>query len=237
MKSQPVPPQEMSYPPDNVTALSQETPPERRKFRHLGLLARVSLSLFALAALGGPSCVITSSPDFAKPTQTPPFLTGLVPAPYVVYPVKQVNGKYTPPLITFQVVSEDLQSAPLQGLFILDFQGFSVPNPRVIRNLDPIPPGHFNNPGAPPREPIRDIDLQIPLPIDPGCHSVTLVVTHEFKNDATPSGITITSKTQGDIATATWSYDLRDPDDMQPPHVCSPGGPPMSDGGVEATAP
>ena len=51
MKHQPVPPHEMSYPPDNVTALSQESTPERREFRHLGFLARVSLFLFALASV------------------------------------------------------------------------------------------------------------------------------------------------------------------------------------------
>jgi hypothetical protein len=226
----------MSYLPDNVTALSQQTPREKREFRHLGLVARVSLLLFALAAPGGPSCVITSSPDFAKPTQTPPFLTGLTPAPYLLITVRQLNNAYTSPTISFQVVSEDLQSAPLQGLLLLDFQGFSVPNPQVLYSLPPIAPGHFASLATPTREPPKPIDLQFPSGIAPGCHSVTLVVTHEFKYVVGPSGVTISSKAEGDIATATWSYDLVDPDPMQPPHHCGPRSAPTGDGGAEMEA-
>jgi len=228
----------MSYPPDNVTALSQESSPERRKFRHLRPLARVSLFLFALAVLGGPSCVITSTPDFAKPTQTPPFLTGLFPAPYVVYSVRQYKGIYTPKPLSYRVVSEDLQGPPLQGMILLDFQGFRVPNPKfLLDEMLSIPPGHLNSPEAPPREPPKDIDLQFPANIVPGCHSVTLVVSHEFRIDAAPNGFTINAKTEGDVATATWSYDLVDPDDMKPPHLCVPyGGVPTVDAGPDAAA-
>jgi hypothetical protein len=150
--------------------------------------------------------------------------------------VRQLTpGTYAPETISFQVVSEDLQSPPLQGTVILDFQGFSVPNPKFLGPMLSIPPGHLNSPGAPPREPPKDIELQFPIGIDPGCHSVTLVVTHEFKFDATPSGVTIKAKTDGDVATATWIYDLLDPNDMQP-HNCGPGGVPTGDGGPDATA-
>jgi hypothetical protein len=231
MKSKPVPPQEMSYPPGNVTELSRPRSADRRKFRHLWRVARLSLFLAVLAALGGLSCLITSSPDFAKPTRTPPFLTGLTPAPYLVVSVRAVSpGMYLPQQIGFQIVSEDLQSAPLQGLLIRDFEGFSAPIKDRLWLDTNIPPGHFNDPSAPTREPIK-IEFPFPVGINPGCHSVTLAVSHEFTSDLGTNKIA--PKDPGDIATATWWYELTDPIVADPPPGC--GGPvaPMSDAGAD----
>jgi hypothetical protein len=193
-------------------------------------MARVSLCLLVLAALGGPSCLITSSPDFAKPTRTPPFLTALTPAPYLVQSVRALAPHtYSPQTLTFQVVSEDLQSPPLQALLILDFEGFSA----AIQLLQPpteIPPGHFNDPSAPPRKAI-ELPFQFSGEIQTGCHSVTLAVSHEFV--AVLGTNKVAPKDDGDVATATWLYELDDPSDPNPGNPC--GGPvsPVVDAGAD----
>jgi hypothetical protein len=208
MKSLPVPPHEMSYPPDNVTALSQPQASQGPHFRHLSRMARLSLYTLLIAALGGPSCLVTSSPDFQKPERTPPFLTNLSPPPYQIIPLRSLPGlprAYPLQTITFEVVSEDLQSKPLQAVMLLDFGGFGVGDePTRLWGTGNIPAGHIN---SPPRDPIK-ADIQLNSNVaSPGCHSATLVVSHEF----TDIGATkITPKDEKDVATATWWFDLDD---------------------------
>ena len=233
MKSQPVPPQTVSHPRESLTALSEPTTAEHPKSRHLSRVARLSLCLLVPAALGGLSCLVTTSPDFAKPVRTPPFLTNLSPAPYVIQSIRSfpTTPKSYPTLtISFEVVSEDLQSSSLQGLLWLDFQGFgSTDVPVRVGTVPKIPPGHF--PSAP-----RDLikaEFAFDSTVPPGCHSVTLVVTHEFDN---PLALRPRPVDENDVATATWWYDV---DDDGPPdllHSCVVRGGSTGDAGTDADA-
>jgi hypothetical protein len=136
--------------------------------------------------------------------------------------------------VTFQVVSEDLQSAPLQAVLLLDFEGFLTPlkNPPLWSKPD-IPPGHFNDPSATPREPIK-ADFPFPSNISPGCHSATLAVSHEFKQELGTNKIE--PKDSKDVALATWWFDIINPSDPNPPSGCVIVGPPTADAGVDGAA-
>jgi hypothetical protein len=159
-------------------------------------------------------------------------LTALTPAPYQVQSVRALAPHtYLSQQITFQVVSEDLQSAPLQGLLLLDFQGFSAPIELLGQPIE-IPPGHFDDPSAPPRKAINET-FQFPADIQTGCHSVTLAVSHAFQ--AVLGTNKVTTKDDGDIATATWLYELSDPSDQNPGVGCGSLGTPMGDAGTDGS--
>jgi hypothetical protein len=205
MKSQPVPPHEMSYLAGNVTAVSQAKVAKRRGIRHLWSVARLSLFVMVLSALGGPGCLITSSPDFTKPERTPPFLTNVSPPTYQIVPIKAVPGTVgmylPPPPISFEIVSEDLQTASLQALLLLDFKGFESPDvPQRLWGKDKIPAGHLNS--EPRRVEVDDYDFR---GVPPGCHSATLAVTHEFIDLGAPKTKPVDDR---DVALVTWWFDL-----------------------------
>jgi hypothetical protein len=209
MRFRPVPPHQMSYPPGRLTRMSQPKVSEALHFRHLSRLAWASLCLLAVAALGGPSCLVTTSPEFAQPVQTPPFLTNLSPNPYQIQTIRSAQGAttgYEPAgPITFDVVSEDLQSPPLQAALLLDFQGLGVPYdiPALAVNRN-IPAGHLPAP--------RHVDAMsfgLSPSVTKGCHSVTLIVTHEFASDPFQQR-KINPKKEGDVATVTWWYQVGD---------------------------
>jgi hypothetical protein len=168
-------------------------------------MAWASLCLPVLAALGGPSCLVTASPEFAQPKQTPPFLTNLTPNPYQIQKINTVQGSTTPGYlppdpVTFDVVSEDLQSPGLQALLLLDFQGFGLRYDMDPLNLLHIDAGHLDTPTR-----HESMTFGIPPSVSKGCHSVTLLVSHEFVKTFTN---TIVPKTPGDLATATWWYQV-----------------------------
>jgi len=103
--------------------------------------------------------------------------------------------------LSFEVVSEDLQT-PLQALLFLDFAGFSEPNDRSVLKQITIPAGHLNDPARG-----SSIDFAFG-PVLPGCHSVTLAVSHGFQ---LPFGSRIVSPVvKTDVATMTWWYDVDD---------------------------
>jgi hypothetical protein len=185
-----------------------------------------------LAALGGPGCLITSSPDFEKPQRTPPFLTNLSPAPYEIVPVKAVPGTQgmylPPPPITFAVVSEDLQTPFLQALLLLDFKGFMSPDvPQRLWGFDKIPGGHLND--APRPGPPVDYNFN---GVTAGCHSATLAVTHEFVNLLAPKTKPVDDH---DVALVTWWFDL-DPGNGNVLSTCVVHGGTTGDAGAEAEA-
>jgi hypothetical protein len=107
--------------------------------------------------------------------------------------------------VRFQVVSEDL-GHPLIGIVLLDFKGLnSKENPTRVGIAFNVPAGNLNSP--------RDVErpLEFSL-ISPGCHSISVVVSHGFQ----PFGpFAVTPVEQGDVAIATWFYYLgvqpRDP--------------------------
>jgi hypothetical protein len=152
--------------------------------------------------------LITSSPDFTKPERTPPFLTNVSPVPYQIVPIKAEpnsppnSGRYLPPpVLEFVVVSEDLQSPPLQAVVVAEFRSTSADAPPLYLggNVD-IAPGHLGVP----RDSTKVEDYTF-TNVPPGCHSVTLAVSHKFDN---PTSARAQPVTPGDIATVTWWFSL-----------------------------
>jgi hypothetical protein len=193
-------------------------------------MARVSLYV-ALTALGGPGCLVTTSPDFAKPQITPPLLTDLSPAPYEIQQVSSIpgmSGSYPQVNIEFTVVSEDLGSPDLSGVLLKDFQGFG--KEIEYKKLNPstivIPPGHLDSPTR-----HRNYSFGFEA-ADQGCHSVTLAVTHAFKD---PGAKFLDVVKEGDLGTATWWYAVDVPDDYRLSMCIVVSGTPI-DAGTDADA-
>src|SRR5258708_14574442 len=149
MKSQPARPQPMSHPTQAVTRLSGQAGCESLKSSNLLHMARVSLFI-ALMASGGPGCLVTTSPDFAKPQKTPPLLTILTPEPFKIHQVTKPAGSDTYPSVKLDVtvVSEDLGSPGLLGHLIEDFRGFGeeVEFKRLNAQTIFVTTGHIDSP-------------------------------------------------------------------------------------------
>jgi hypothetical protein len=144
--------------------------------------------------------LVTSSPEFDPPKRTPPYITQLVhPPAYQIIPIESRDPLRTidPMDLEFELVSEDLQAGPVAQLG-LDYKprpGVGD-NPVLIGSQDEIPPGHLTGAGAGPRR--VTIKLEMRSAPSPGCHSITLMVTHAFKlGEFAP-------KDEGDVSLATW---------------------------------
>jgi len=196
----------MVGPESSVTAMSGRRPRETWNFARLPRVARASL-LLALMGMGGQGCVITGSTEIDPPKQTPPYFSKLSPP---IYQVQKLTSLGTSPSslteIQFEVVSEDL-GQPIFGAVYRDFHGFGDMRPlAVISGIKPakIPAGHMTD--AVP----RPGSAQFEITGAPGCHSATLVLSHEFNGPGDPR------PTQDkDSAYATWWYFLDD-DPMGP---------------------
>src|SRR5260370_38315929 len=137
----------------------------------------------------------------------------------------------SPPVdIHVTITSEDLGSPPLSGVLLKDFRGFGKEieytklNPQTIV----IQPGHLDSP-------TRRVDSSFRFDADPknkGCHSVTLAVTHAFKD---PGARILDTATAGDLGTATWWYAVAI-DDTTPLNSCSIVSGTPTDAGTEAAA-
>ncbi|MCU0655879.1 MAG: hypothetical protein MUF64_11535 [Polyangiaceae bacterium] len=127
-----------------------------------------------LAALQG-SCLATSVDDFPEPAVSPPFLNGARATP----PLAQVLlvDPATSPAITFSafVRSEDA-GAELEARLVADW-----PSTNGTIQVTRLSAGSFSeerllsftwNPRAP--------TLITGKPLDPGCHPISLVVSHQF---------------------------------------------------------
>jgi hypothetical protein len=93
-----------------------------------------------------------------------------------------------------------------------------------------VAPGHFNTPDAPPRQ-TYEFTFNFPPGIKPGCHSVTLAVSHEFSLASN----TFHPTDELDVATVTWWYNLLD--DNPAPHpleACITKSISSSDAGADA---
>jgi hypothetical protein len=204
---------------------------EGRKFKHLSPMAWASLSLTVVAALGGLHCLVTASPDFVKPELKGPFLENVTPSPFQMQLVRSIPvspPSYESATVTFDVVSEDLQTPGLEAVLLLDFRGFEVSSDQDPLKVLTIEPGHLD---SPPRH-IPPVEFVIPRSVAKGCHSVTLVVSHEFVKLFTRAIVPkcqVTKDCKGDVATVTWWYQVGV--DATNPAPCSI---PAQDAGVDS---
>lgn len=190
----------MPGPEPSATAMSGQRPRETCNFQRLGL-ARASLMVLVMG-MAGQSCLVTATPDLEAPKRTAPYLTSLTPATYQVYAVNSSPGVPTTTGVEFDVKSEDL-GVPLVGFLLADFPGFEVPyTTQPLQRINPgdIATGHLGT-----LEARHFRSSALTLPDSPGCHSITLILTHEFKFFS----FSIEPKDRAnDMALATWWYDL-----------------------------
>ena len=138
-------------------------------------LARPSLCLFL--AIMPSACLVTSVPQFDEPAQTPPFLVAAAADPDIREFVFVLDGEQR---IDFraEVLSED-RGTPVQIALYIDYgQENAAGNPfkRAIAEFPEITPGTLSQ-GARPVHAEWFLDSD---DVAPGCHTITMMVTHEF---------------------------------------------------------
>jgi hypothetical protein len=136
-------------------------------------------------------------------------------------------------MLDVSIVSEDLGSPMLSGHVLEDFRGFgeSIVYKRFNTETIFIDPGHLDSPP-------RDISYSLTFPVDEvrGCHSVTLVVTHAFKD---PGANVLKLAKDGDLGTATWWFGVdidAEPTNPVLLNSCVVVGATTLDAGLEAAA-
>ena len=162
------------------------------------MLAQSSLCLVALTMVSS-SCLVTSSPDFTPPTRTRPFLipSSVDPDARGVILVDTVEHPKSLTSIQFSadIVSED-QGASVLGVLYIDYgEGTKdIPFREVIQIAD-VRPSTLTDPTT------RSIKAKWNLAastIDAGCHTVTLLVTHDLDR------VTSCPRCRNDSSQITW---------------------------------
>jgi hypothetical protein len=191
-------------------------------------VVRASLGVALVVGPGGLGCLVIDSPDFSAADAAGPYLRSISPTTYQLHveDLVEAAGEHR---LTFEVLSEDLnQPQQLQSAVVLDFPGFGVPYADQLEHRlaqAPIRQGHLPTP--------RQVDVTFnSLAIYAlGCHSVTLIVSHEFDSNS----LTIKPAHEGDVATLTWWYVLIEkPSDIPDISGCYARQPANEDAGADA---
>lgn len=168
-----------------ATPLSRPSLPLRRGGARRAAWARLaqsSLCLLALPmALSG--CLVTSTPEFTPPERTRPFLITASADPdprgvLLINTLEQQQVRKTSFEFSADVVSED-QGDKVKGYLYIDY-GVKVgdhPYADVITQIRELPPSTMTD--ATKRNIRGKLDLETNV-LDTGCHTVTLIVSHEF---------------------------------------------------------
>ena len=139
-----------------------------RTFSHFQGLARVSLVAVLLSMLSG--CLVDDPPPFTPPQKTPPRLDYSRALPGLDRPITKTSGELIP--FSIPVTSEDAGD-PLSAVLLLDYAGDGTPSDFV--NGWPGPASTLND---------KTRVVSVPwfvrpaMAITPGCHRLTLRVTH-----------------------------------------------------------
>jgi len=165
------------HPPDPRTIPALSAP--ERAFR---VLARASLA--CLLAMSSSACLVLSPPEYDRPQRTAPMLVGTEAFPDLRETILIKEGME---YIEFggAVLSED-DGLPVQLALYIDYGQTNAagrPYRNVIYPFEPIPPGTLAD-GARKFQGKRWYLGVTPVAI--GCHTVTLVASHEFNAEVCP---------------------------------------------------
>jgi len=172
-------------------------------------LARRSLFLFSLVVLA-PGCLVTAEPNTYDPEPTPPILvaSALDPDPRDILLVGGDLG-LREVAISASVVSEDAGESVKAALYV-DYgwmNPIDLPFRHAIPNFVELPAATLAD-GPRPLVGVRWVSGVYPL--QPGCHRLTLIVTHAFD---TASGC---PKNLNDSSQITWHFRQCDVGDCAP---------------------
>ena len=150
-------------------------------------LARLSLLALAFSMLSG--CLVDDPPPYPTAQQTPPRLDYTKASPGL----DQVLVRSYPDLITFEmpVTSEDAGDE-LTAVLLLDYDGQGGEQ----LNSGHLPPSTL----ADTNKRVFSLPWLVPKRIDPGCHRITLRVTHLGNTGGTSNDVLDTK----DLAEAYW---------------------------------
>jgi hypothetical protein len=144
-----------------------------------------------------PGCVVSDPPEYGVARQTPPFLD-LGQAEPQVFVLREVpSGDQQ----TFKVGvrSEDAGDELLAQLYL----DYLISEPPPLLNFVRVPPSTFDDTS-------RKIEIPFLVPNRPGCHQVSMVVTHSSNLGPTNKPIV-----PSDVGIATWWVSI-DEDDQDP---------------------
>ncbi|MRG97671.1 hypothetical protein [Polyangium spumosum] len=143
------------------------------------MLARRSLQGLVLAVLA-PGCLVTADPVTYEPQQTPPIIvaSGIDPDPRSILLVGGDLGLEEFP-ITATVASEDAGESVKVALYVDygEMNPVGQPFRFAFPNFQELPAATLAD-GPRPLQGVRWNSRVYPL--EPGCHRLTLVVSHEF---------------------------------------------------------
>jgi hypothetical protein len=145
-------------------------------------LARSSLCLFALF-MATPACLVTSTPSFEPPKRTAPFLVAASALPDVRNMIL-MDARTTPSKVfSAEVVSED-NGQQVLGLLYVDYgynpPGTDQPFRAMVANIRELDPSTLTDPNA---RTMRVTWLPEITGTSSGCHTVTLIASHDFDRE------------------------------------------------------
>ncbi len=132
-------------------------------------------------AVSTPGCLVTSDPVSYEPEPTPPILLakGLEPDPRRVHLLGTSDAETNKLPIKASVLSEDAGRSVKVALFI-DYGLKNVQGQPFLFNLRGFSEVPASTLTRGPR-PLENVEYNLgSYPLQPGCHRLTLVVTHEF---------------------------------------------------------
>jgi hypothetical protein len=187
-------------------------------------LARTSLGMIALAMLSS-ACLVTSTPTYKEPTQTPPQLLASLASPPLLQPVVvDKEGMQAPPVkFDASILSEDGvdDAGVARSITVELLLDYGVPNvicqpfqERVDIRTN-IPAGTL---AEGPRALPTMIWLAATTVLNPGCHTITMLASHEF-DDSTDCPVD-----QRDSSQLTWFVDVCDSTSATDPCAPCPAG-------------
>ncbi|MBW2453696.1 MAG: hypothetical protein JRI68_04260 [Deltaproteobacteria bacterium] len=136
-------------------------------------MARTSLLVLGVV-VSSSACLVTGSPDFSPPERTRPQLIAVTPTTEFIRPAF-VDGAFQPSTIAAEVLSEDA-GEPLEAVLLVDYGYLASDNTpwRDSAPVDDIAPGTLSEGPRP-----INVTWTPRSFIQPGCHTVTLLVTHQ----------------------------------------------------------
>jgi hypothetical protein len=156
----------------------------------------------AFVVLSSTGCLITSTPDFGSPQQTPPLLVAADALPALTQPTLIVPANATmDPSFSAAVLSEDAgDSVSLELLIDYGDQNGDNPYQHSPQNSEQIDPGSLTD--GPRATGDLTLDRTL-LSLSPdgkaACHTVTMMASHKFAPHGSGCPVCIT-----DSSTLTW---------------------------------
>jgi hypothetical protein len=152
---------------------------EKRTVARSSLLSACAMLACSLVAASGSGCLVTPTPEFREPDQTPPYLVAADAKPDLRQPVIVTDLSQTPALtFSASVVSQDRGPIFTELLIDYGFDNAAGQKARYVISAPKVPAGSLDD--AP--RPVSATWYPVPggYPVGGGCHTVTLMVSHGF---------------------------------------------------------